>query len=277
MLRPIGNLAHFILDNNQIVELPYETLAAIPNLRTLSLKNNAITTWNVHILRFNPRLERLFLSGNQIATFEPNTFSNLPNLVELWIGDLLEEIPVLESVPSLEILMLSDNQLQNISSLSFANTRNLKSLHLDRNQLGSFEFSVTSPGVLSSLEELRVNNNSIGWLEDCSLDALTGLKRLELSFNEFRRIPYDYLKPTLPLEFLDIQRNRVADIDRRILDESENIYLLGSGNVCIDGNYLLNSTFDMDTLQDCFSGGLKLKFNAFVLISAVILGYYGML
>jgi hypothetical protein len=273
--RPIGNLAHLILDNNQVVEFTYESLSAIPNLRTLSLRNNAITTWDVHILRFNPRLERLFLSGNQLKTLEPNTFSNLQNLNELWLGNLMEEVPVFESVGALEILVLNDNQLMNISSLSFANMRNLKSLHLDRNQLGSFDFSVTSPGVLSNLENLFLNNNSIGWLEDCSLEALTSLKHLEMSFNEFRRIPYDYIQPSLPLEFLDITRNRVSQIDRRVIEESPNIYLMAKDNACVNGNFLVNATFDMGDLQDCFGGGMSLKVNVFVVVLAFVVGLVG--
>lgn len=274
-LQHIGNLAHLHLDNNQIVEFSYETLGAIPNLRTLSLRNNAITTWDVHVLRFNPRLERLFLSGNQIHILEPNTFSNLPNLVELWLGNLeMEEVPVFESVGSLEILMLNDNLLTNVSSLSFANMRNLKTLNLDHNRLGSFDFSVTSPGVLSNLEHLSLNNNSIGWLEDCSLEALTSLKQLVLSFNEFRRIPYEYVKPTLPLEVLNIRRNQINQIDRRILEESKNLHLMALENSCVDGNFLINSTFDFDDLQDCFSAGLTLKANSLAIMMAVLVGLF---
>ena len=274
VLKPIGNLNTLILDNNELSEMTEEALAAVPNLQILSLKNNILTSWNVHILRFNPRIQRLFLSGNRIKTLEANTFSLLRNLVELWIGNWLEEIPAFEGMNSLEILVLSENRLKHVSRESFVHMRNLKKLYLDKNQIETFDFALSqnSPRILVNLEYLSMNNNSIGWFEDSSFESLTNLMHLAVSFNQFRRIPYDYLRPVLPLRTLDITRNFVSQIDPRIFQESENLHLLASGNVCIDDNFFLNSTFDMENLQDCFSSGLKWNVNILLLISSIFIG-----
>lgn len=261
MMRPMTVLASLFLDDNEIEEIEAAAIEVSSNLRRLSLRNNKISSWSVEILQNNPLIRELILSGNQIQTLSADSFSNLQNLVELWIGSLLEEIPVLENMQRLETLVIENNNLKHVSAASFAHMENLIVLNLGRNQIETIDFSMTSPRILRNLRTLELTANNIESIEEGTLTMLKDLTRLGLSRNQLQRLSIDSIRPVLPLISLDVQRNQIRSLDREIFEQETDMHFFALGNVCVSEDLLINSTFDMNRLESCFNSAVDKKVN----------------
>ena len=271
-------LQSIFLNNNNIEVITTDTLRNLQELSWLALNNNRITTWTIDILSQNPRMTRLELSGNFIQTLDVNTFSNLPNLIELSIGSLLEEIPVFEGVQRLEHFSVIGCPIKRVTAASFIHMESLNNLWLGRNQIESVDFSMTTPRILTHLRTLSIFNNSISNLTHSNFEMLSGLTSLTLGSNQIEKLSIDTLGPVLPLISLDVNRNRIFQIDREIIEQSPGMLLLAFGNQCVSGNFLINSTFDINQLNRCFNSGMKLKVNGIILLLlAVLLAVLGKL
>lgn len=271
MMNPLSRLGILDLDGNEIEQLDANTLEVLPNLQTLSLRNNKISTWNVNILQRNPRIERLQLSGNQIQTLDVNTFSNLPNLIELSIGSLLEVIPAFENLLRLENLVLDGNQLTHVSASSFVNMPNLNRAFLGRNRIESFDFSMTSTRILTNFRYLEMTNNSIAEIAEGSLTMLGNLSYFGLSRNQLAKLSFSAFDPVLPLQTLDVRDNRISRVDREIFENAVTMNFFATGNVCVNTNFVIDSTSDLSRLNRCFNSARSLKINIFAVVAVIFI------
>lgn len=260
------------LDENEIQEINSDTFADLPQLRFLDLRNNAISSWSLEILSQNQRIEELRLGGNQITTLDASTFSNLPNLVTLSIGEL-ERIPTFEGVSSLITLEINNSPVTSITAASFIHMTSLRNFFMMNGQLESVDFSMTNPQILGSLQTLALHNNSISNLEDSSFQMLTGVTSLGLNRNQIERLQIDTLGPMLPLNFLSVENNRISRIDREILERSPNMRIVAWGNQCFSGTLIVGQD-EMSRLNRCFNSGISLKINGIVIFMAAFVALF---
>jgi Leucine-rich repeat (LRR) protein len=261
-------LSGIFLGYNEIEEIAAGTFDDLPDLSWVSVGNNKITKWSKEILSQNPKMTVLELNGNQIRNFDADTFSNLPELIDLKLGDFMEEIPVFEGVQRLERLTILNCRFSNLSAASFAYMDSLSFLYIGNGLVETFDFSMTTPRILTNLKTLYLSNNSISTLEGSSLEMLTGLKTLGLAQNQISRLTYDTLKPVLPLEFLYIDDNQMSFIDRQIIENSTGMQVSSQRNQCFHGGFKVDESLEMIRLQRCFNSGLSIKANGFVLLVA---------
>lgn len=154
-----------------------------------------------------PRIQRLSLSRNRLAKITTKAFLNLTLLEELNIAynklDKIETTTLLYLSNSLAVLDVSGNNI-NISDL----------------KLGL--------QTISKLEKLSIADMSLG-KKDLNIrlfDNLENLRFLNLSGNQFTKIPATFLTPIANLKELDLSRNNIQGFDESLLDRLETITVL---------------------------------------------------
>jgi len=160
-----------------------------------------------------PKLTRLNLSGNALTNID---LSPLSHCVKLETVDLSSnslgfsriDLSPLENCPNLKKVDLSRNELEEIPSLS---STSLEELRLNYNSIQDPDFSVLSS--CSNLQILELSNNNI---ENIDLEPLVGiskLKTLQLSFNQIQSIDFAPLINCINIESLNLSQNVLTEVD----------------------------------------------------------------
>ena len=215
----------YTLPNIQLINLSNNRLSgtvklnALPQLKNLNLSSNQITFLTGEI---SPTLQKLNLSHNHLQEMpafaktsiisldlKSNHFTNMaPNLgkwQKLKSLDLSEneinELPASYSeLTNLKILNLSKNEPSIKSSLKHL-PKGLKSLYVQNLYLNKI-FSILPP--LNEIENLKIDQNNLLFLEDFDSHFFPSLKRLSLAGNQIRSLDE---KIYSKLVYLDISDN----------------------------------------------------------------------
>jgi insulin-like growth factor-binding protein complex acid labile subunit len=277
LLRNIPSIRSLLLSQNEIEEIPVDAFVDLAQLNGLVLNRNRIATWSGEILSRNPTVNHLDLGENRIRNIPANIFSNIPNLVTLSIGGLLEEVPAFEGISSLQNLAITNSPITRVSAFSLRHLPNLNSLNFRDCRIESVDFSMTSPRILENLRQLELQNNSISNLNESSFEMLTSLVYLGLARNQIENLTLTTLEPVLPLDSFQISHNRISRMEREIFEQSPNMIVSSEGNPCFSGSFTVGTNFDLNQLNRCFNSGLSLKMNIFVLLAAAVLAFFGKL
>ena len=269
-LEPLSSLTALVLDFNALTAVESSALQAVPELRQLDLQFNRITSWSNEILQQNRWIERLLLHGNEIESIAASSFSNLPNLRTLSVGNQLRTLPSGWNLPRVETLTLDANFLTTVNAATFSVMPNLKTLQINRNQLLTLDFTDRSPKVLRALEVLSVQSNNITELPGGSFSVLINLKRLNLRSNRISKLTADAIVPILPLEILDVSNNIISEIDREIFTNVVNLDFRAEGNLCVNRNIKIESSLPEGLLENCFSSGWMVKVNISIIALAML-------
>ncbi|XP_043829620.1 extracellular matrix protein 2-like [Dromiciops gliroides] len=184
----------------------------------------------------DPGLKTLYLSENEISKIPAETFNGVPNL---------------------EWLDLSKNKLdtQGLHPDAFKNLTRLKRLNLDGNSLSAI------PELPSSLQELKVNDNTLRGLQRTSFRGLAKLLTLEAEGNQlhdgniyplafqplkslmYLRLNRNHLRGIpqgLPasLQELHLDSNHIEEISERVLNKSRSLSLLVLSNNRIQEDHI---------------------------------------
>lgn len=225
----------------------------------------------------NPRIAWLELAGNQIQRIEETTFSNLPNLLALTIGDYIEELPTLQNVPLLEGLFLFQNRLGTVSASMFKNMRKLRTLYLSNNRIETINFTMGAENFLAHLQILILSHNNITILPDNVFSMLTSLEHLELDDNQIQRLSSTSIRPITQMRTLSVARNRIERIDRGLFDNVTRLEILAAGNVCINQRHVkIFNDFEQriaSMFEQCFSSANPTQIALLVLVAPVIVSF----
>lgn len=185
-------------------------------LYMLELDRNEITTIDEYAFCGLTNLIYLDLSYNQLRVIHAQTFAGLIGLTHLELEH--NQITTIHenalNLPELEQLYLSGNKLTRLSDTIFTHLHKLSVIRLDRNSLEHIGRS------LNGLTKITLISLSINRVQDIDLMAFVGLSALhtlELAESGFTfattKIPNDRTKWNSSLEYLDIRRNDLANVD----------------------------------------------------------------
>lgn len=158
----------------------------------------------------------LDLRGMDIEKIEPGTFTNVPNLVYLW---------------------LSDNRIESLDQNTFHGLNYLSRLALHNNQIKHLSANTFAP--LAELTRLSLANNRIESIEP---KALHGLRHLEfVSLNNNR---LDEIGPSV---FADLDRASVRVVS--IYGNTSSFKSFIRGNHLEDGNERAMTQWERDVMR----------------------------
>ncbi|XP_028043588.1 chaoptin-like [Bombyx mandarina] len=170
---------------------------------------------NLTLLQYTYRLQDLNLTNNQIERIAGSPFYYLGKLETIdlshnRISDL-EELFRFETRPyKLNKLVLANNNIEELPQDAFDELSSLVELDLSYNRISNLKEEPFAN--LSSLETLRLNNNSIKNLNG-AVNNLQNLKHLYLRGNQIQHIDVESLKIIIHLETFDVSRNQLEKIN----------------------------------------------------------------
>jgi Leucine-rich repeat (LRR) protein len=201
------NLQLLDLSRNKLATIDSKTFSDLANLKMLNLAYNEL----VKIPQFNlPNLKILDMGHNQLSTLNQASFLHLTQLQKLkldhnFINDFgLADCPFLYC-NLLKILSLRNNKIKLIENCenAFTNLSQLRVLDLAFN----FIEKLDSNFYPSQLEKLRLNYNSIGYLEQSFFLNMSELKVLNLTRNHLKS--FQSIEINTFLEVLNLSQNRI--------------------------------------------------------------------
>ncbi|KAH7643426.1 hypothetical protein HUG17_10117 [Dermatophagoides farinae] len=180
------------LDSNPIIKLREDSLIHdgddFPLLTILRAQHGNLTVLTTNDFIGLNHLEQLFLHDNQIQTISPSTFRSLSKLIILDLSvNRLDNLPQerIIGLARLESLNLSHNSLTELPLFSQDLGQNLHTLDISFNRISRIE----SFGHLSSsLKQLSLRHNMIGWIANNAFQNMTSLVQIDLRQNFLTQI-----------------------------------------------------------------------------------------
>lgn len=210
-----SDITHLLLHHNQLVNSSLIPLQNITGLKTLDLSYNQITHINRRSFGFKSNVKlyetyHIDLSHNHIRELANSVFEKFWSLRSLDMSyNRLKRLGFgsFGNLPSILTLLLDDNDLKDISSGAIAGMISLKTLSVQNNRLESI------PTVSITLNQIRLNNNSIGDITCSSFPAMNSLLELHLSHNHISHLNHDSFCNLLTLRSLDLSHNHISVTD----------------------------------------------------------------
>lgn len=203
------SLKNLNLQENDITEVPVESLRPLTNLSLLDLSRNRITDVPDSAFETLTKLAALKLSDNNI-TLAPGALRGLENsLKNLNLkGTRQKSIPdAVRGLKNLAFLDLSQNSLRELpgpDNRDFDGLDSLTALNLERNLLQSLGEKAFD-GVKTTLSSLSLLNNLLPEFPTSALSTITELRVLDIGFNLLTELPTDAFhgNPSITLLALD--------------------------------------------------------------------------
>ena len=178
------------LAENELTEVPVETLRTLRLLNNLDLTNNRIQ-YVPNNAFVTIRLKTLKLSDNNL-TLADGSFSGLEqSLKSLNLkGCHLKEVPrALASLTGLSFLDLAQNSIRDLGSGALSNMASLTALNLERNVIQKLDNNVFY-GVNDTLSSLSLLNNLLTSYPTMAITSLTELRVCMYNFNFSKALWY---------------------------------------------------------------------------------------
>lgn len=266
------------LTSNLIQELSSQTFAQLPFLTTLWLNDNHISTWSSTYHQSNSALQELLLQQNEISTLNDTVFFNLPRLRVLRVGSLMSEVPKFSGPSSLEVLGLSNNKLKKVSADSFSNLVNLRELDLNFNEIETINFTLTSTVLLQNLDALYLAYNNISTIPEGTFTVLGNLTQLDLYRNKIEILEAESIRPITQMRRLDVSYNQIRRIERDLFIGATNLTFVTEGNICFSDEVYIEDSDDyrdrvVPLLKPCFNFAISSESNILVLASSFVLTF----
>lgn len=178
-------LKYLNISNNVFDEFP-AVICQMSNLVDLDVSFNRITQLPSQLANLRT-LERLICVGNELTEF-PESFVTLENLRVLDVRrNKLVDLTPAYALPQLEVLRADSNDLVTLDTQLGPRIRDFSVPH---NSITGFTLaSVTGMPAAYSLTNLNLSHGKLSSLADSALSELVNLVELNLSFNQFTRLP----------------------------------------------------------------------------------------
>lgn len=250
------SLKYLNISNNNFEEFP-NIVCDMSNLVDLDVSFNNISALPSDMANLRS-LERLICIGNELTEF-PDCFSTLANLRVLDIRrNKLTDLAPVYALPNLTTLRADSNHLVTLDTQLGSKVRDFSVPH---NSITRFTLAPIAGQVVAyALTQLNLSHGKLSTLDDQALGELVNLAELNLSFNQFTRMPStldklvnlevflctDNMLAALPAGTLgQMQKLRMCNIHNNNLKEvPEDIWLCGSLEIVNVSSNLL------DTLPD---------------------------
>lgn len=146
------------------------------------------------------------------------------------------EPAVFKNCTDLEVLKFDDMDLSDINVGAFEGISNLKILAMKKCQLTRIDPELLEP--LENLLELHITENQMKVAPIIAIQRMTRLKVLNLSGNKLTHLHDDLFKNKNFLEFVDVSKNEIYEIERDILIHwPDHATINMEGNTCIDKKF----------------------------------------
>ncbi|XP_064097880.1 chondroadherin-like [Macrobrachium nipponense] len=212
----LGNsLRELVLDNDELEEVPTDSLSYLGALETLHLSSNQIQKVPNYAFGKLENLQELRLGRNNISRVDSLAFGNCCR--ELKMLDLSSNI--LRSVPTesffnlanLTVLKLDGNKIEGIGEEAFSGLTQLNTLDLENNLISTVEDNAFRK---SWVQNLVLTKNLLEGLNNFSFVGLENATQwIDLSHNNFSSIPAQTLKNLTRLRHLDLSHNKLSRLE----------------------------------------------------------------
>ncbi|XP_076369974.1 uncharacterized protein LOC143256520 [Tachypleus tridentatus] len=198
------------INRNKLKKIP-EALQCLPHLQELTFVENQITYISANAFQNNRQLTLLEMGHNPIVDVGRRTFTNLPDLKELVLGEArhLKEFPDLTGTSALEYLRLDRGLLEKVPTKFCTETPLLRSLSLKSNRLSKLPELINC----TELRLIDLSYNHIEYLGEFSFRTQNALIDLFLGNNFIERIFQNTFVGLTSLQVLDLKNNRIVYID----------------------------------------------------------------
>lgn len=211
------HLKNLNLQDNDLTDVPSESLRKMKALQLLDLSRNRITHVKNGAFETLGKLTTLKLSDNNV-TLEPYALRGLENsLKNLNLkGTRQKEIPqAVRGMRTLAFLDLSQNSIRELPGpggvKTFEGLVSLTALNLERNliqNLGENAFF----GVRNTLSSLSLLNNLLPDFPVKAMKSLSELRVLDIGFNLLTELPLDSFKYNPSMTLLALDGNPLATV-----------------------------------------------------------------
>ncbi|XP_076337088.1 uncharacterized protein LOC143239649 [Tachypleus tridentatus] len=229
-----------------------------PNVTELDLSGNDLG--NITFPNTLWTLERLILTSSHILFVDSESFLNVPNTQEIYLGgNRLSKITgytfsynqqlrklTLSYNPLTELHPRSFNGLINLIKLDlrgcllkslrpdiFTPLKNLKNLYLEDNKLSFLPRNVFSP--LQELILLTLSRNSLETIEDGTFQYLQNMQILSLEENKIKKLNAYIFQNLSSVQFINLEANKIGVIDVKTFVTLKRLQSLN-----LKGNPLIN-------------------------------------
>ncbi|XP_045515611.1 protein artichoke [Pieris brassicae] len=200
------------LSNNGIQKIPHGGLNILHNLRRFYMKRNGLKQIEAMTFSDLQHLEILDLSENQIISIHPRSFDKLSQLKRVNInGNHIENIDfsAIKDNIVLAAIDLSKNRLKSISTDRINQPLNVELLNISFNKLYELPKSLN---MLSNLKVLDVSYNHLKHFDGNSINSIQTLKEIKLPSNKIAELRSGTLENLQDLETIDFDNNQVETI-----------------------------------------------------------------
>lgn len=228
--------------NGNLLEGNFPTsILSLTRLKKLDISSNRLTG-EIPNLSSLSSLTYLNLSNNNFTGDVQNSYSSLPNLQEIYVGNNNCSISstVFSNFPNLKILDISKLNLTEIPS-SLTSLQSLSSLNVSNNSITNF----SNLSSLSNLQELNISGNNLTRVPN-EINNFTNLKVLDLSNNAITQ--FSTLGTLNNLEWLSLENNLLPNIPNEISSLQNLIHLNLSRNNINGGFSTLSSLNNLEQL-----------------------------
>lgn len=226
----LKNLIQLRIGNNLLTEIQ-DDFGNLSYLTHLDLSCNNFEVFPLNLCYINS-LKRLNLSHNKIKEI-PKEISQLENLVELGLmnnrfsGEISKEINLLDKILEID---LRYNKFINVDSLF--ESKSLKKVRLDHNEIEKVSicsskiafislshcciFSITIKEKLEFLTHIDASNCKINSIDTLNLSLCPNLIKLNLDYNEIKKLPDVIFEGLNKLEIISISNNTISALPSNI-------------------------------------------------------------
>lgn len=220
-------LKNLNLQDNDLTEVPVNSLKILKNLSLLDLSHNRINRITGGSFQTLSKLTTLKLSDNNV-TLEDGSLRGLENsLKNLNLkGTLQKQIPTaIKEMKTLAFLDLSQNSLRTLPGTdgrqTFEGLESLTALNLERNVIQVLEEDAFY-GVQNTLSSLSLLNNLLPDFPSKAIKTLKELRVLDIGFNLLTELPDDAFVGNPSLTLLALDGNPLATVPFSALSHLNN-------------------------------------------------------
>ncbi|XP_050297259.1 uncharacterized protein LOC126736770 [Anthonomus grandis grandis] len=179
----------------------------VTKLKTLSLSNGENLKFSNDLIGFRPELEKLTISYVQRISIDTGVLRNFPNLLELNLKQIGDEVVGINfsHVTSLEYLSLAYNGIKVLPKHFLNHLKNLKELDLLGNNLEEVHKDLFTG--LNQLEVLELSHNKIKTISEDLFASLPNLKKVFIEQNNITKIHGNIFANNPYIETMSLNKN----------------------------------------------------------------------
>lgn len=193
------------VSHNSLKSIPKKTFPKLYELHTIDVSHNEIKDIFNGVFQTLLGLRFLNLSNNRLESLKSSVFGAIPTLLQLDISsNNIKDISrgALTRMASVRELNVQNNNITKIFQIPIS----LSDLDLSHNKLERISTSEETWPTMNSLLRLDLSHNNLqDNLEKGSFGGLLTLQRLNLSYNEISKAPWESLSDLPSLQYLEIQ------------------------------------------------------------------------